>query len=67
MDFKTGFWHIADQANVPIVLLYKDSQKKRLLILGHVFTGKSKEADLIKIRDIYREAPGMKSPWEIAK
>ena len=53
---KTGFWHIADKANVPIVLLYKDAQKKQLLILDHMFTGKSKEDDLIKIRDIYREA-----------
>ncbi|MDA3896495.1 MAG: 1-acyl-sn-glycerol-3-phosphate acyltransferase [Desulfobacteraceae bacterium] len=53
---KTGFWHIADQAKVPIVFLYKDGQKKQLLILGHMFTGTSKEDDLIKIRDIYREA-----------
>jgi len=53
---KTGFWHIADQAKVPIVFLYKDGQKKQLLILGHMFTGKSKNDDLIKIRDIYRNA-----------
>lgn len=53
---KTGFWHIADQAKVPIVFLYKDGQKKQLLILGHMFTGNSKEDDLIQIRDIYREA-----------
>jgi len=53
---KTGFWHIADQANVPIVLLYKDGQKKQLLILGHMFTGKNKNDDLVKIRDIYRQA-----------
>ena len=47
-NIKTGFWHIADQAKVPIVFLYKDGQKKQLLILGHMFTGKSKEDDLIK-------------------
>ena len=53
---KTGFWHIADKANVTIVLLYKDASKKQLRILGHMFTGKSKIDDLIKIRDIYRAA-----------
>lgn len=55
-QIKTGFWHIADIAKVPIVFLYKDAQKKQLLILGHMFTGKSKNDDLIKIRDIYRNA-----------
>jgi len=60
---KTGFWHIADQANVPIVLLYKDGQKKQLLILGHMVAGKSKKDDLIKIRDIYRNA-GYEIPLE---
>ncbi len=53
---KTGFWHIADKATVPIVFLYKDDQKKQLSILGHMLTGESKNDDLIKIRDIYRDA-----------
>jgi 1-acyl-sn-glycerol-3-phosphate acyltransferase len=53
---KTGFWHIADKANVAIVFLYKDAPQKRLRILGSMFTGKSKVDDLIKIRDIYRRA-----------
>ena len=53
---KTGFWHIADKANVPIVLLYKDASQKRLRILGKIVTGASKKDDLIKIRDIFRAA-----------
>ncbi|MEZ4578934.1 MAG: 1-acyl-sn-glycerol-3-phosphate acyltransferase [Desulfobacterales bacterium] len=53
---KTGFWHIADKANVPIVLLYKDASRKRLRILGKIVTGKSKNEDLIKIRNIFRAA-----------
>ena len=60
---KTGFWHIASKANVPIVLLYKDTPKKQLLILDHLFTGTSKIDDLIKIRDIYRNA-GYEIPLE---
>lgn len=55
-QIKTGFWHIADKAKVPIVLLYKDSSKKQLRILGNLHTGTSKKEDLIKIRDIYRNA-----------
>ena len=61
---KTGFWHIADKANVPLVLLYKNSQIKRLQILGHMYPGKSKENDLIKIRDIFRRS-GYEIPLEI--
>ncbi len=53
---KTGFWHIADKADVPIVLLYKDASQKRLRILGHLFAGEFKHDDLVKIRDIFRAA-----------
>jgi len=59
---KTGFWHIADKANVPIVLLYKDDASKRLRILGSFHTSESKSDDLIRIRDIYRDA-GYKMPF----
>ncbi|MEZ4565751.1 MAG: hypothetical protein R2860_01880 [Desulfobacterales bacterium] len=52
---KTGFC-ITDKANVPIVLLYKDASRKRLRILGKIVTGKSKNEDLIKIRNIFRAA-----------
>ena len=61
---KTGFWHIAEKANVPIVLLYKDSQLKQLNILGHMYPGKSKKDDLIKIRDIFRSS-GYEIPLDL--
>ena len=60
---KTGFWHIAEKANIPIVFLYKNAQKKQLLILGHMHVGQSKDDDLITIRDIYRNA-GYEIPLE---
>jgi len=60
---KTGFWHIARKANVPIVFLYKDVCTKQVRILGHLFTGTSKIDDLIKIRDVYRNA-GYEIPLE---
>ncbi|RJP89869.1 MAG: acyl-phosphate glycerol 3-phosphate acyltransferase [Desulfobacteraceae bacterium] len=60
---KTGFWHIASKANVPIVFLYKDARTKRVRILGHLFTGPSKNDDLIKIIDVYRDA-GYEIPLE---
>jgi len=55
-SIKTGFWHIANQANVPIVLLYKNETVKQFMILGHIYPGESKVDDLLKIRGIYRSA-----------
>ena len=53
---KTGFWHIASQANVPIVLLYKNESIRQFMILDHIYPGESKIDDLLKIRTIYRNA-----------
>ena len=53
---KTGFWHIARGANVPIICWYLDNRVKRTRWLGKIHPGESLKADLLKIRDIYHEA-----------
>jgi 1-acyl-sn-glycerol-3-phosphate acyltransferase len=53
---KTGFWHIAKGANVPIICWYLDNREKRTRWIGKIHPGESLEADLIKIRDIYANA-----------
>jgi len=53
---KTGFWHIAKGANVPIICWYLDNQQKRTRWIGKIHPGDSLEADLLKIKAIYEQA-----------
>jgi 1-acyl-sn-glycerol-3-phosphate acyltransferase len=53
---KTGFWHIAKEANVSILLWYLDNNSKTTRWLGEVVPGDDKVADILKIREIYASA-----------
>jgi 1-acyl-sn-glycerol-3-phosphate acyltransferase len=53
---KTGFWHIAKGANVPIICWYLDNRQKRTRWIGKIYPGESLEADLFKIKEIYEGA-----------
>jgi 1-acyl-sn-glycerol-3-phosphate acyltransferase len=55
-SIKTGFWHIAKGANVPILCWYLDNTQKRSKWVGIVVPGESLEADLIRIKDLYKTA-----------
>ncbi|WP_141735108.1 1-acyl-sn-glycerol-3-phosphate acyltransferase [Oligoflexus tunisiensis] len=63
---KTGFWHIAKEAKVPIVCWYLDNQNKRTIWAGQLIPGDSLEADLEAIRVMYQKVgfmiPGMDAP-----
>lgn len=50
---KTGFWHIAKAAGVPIVLMYANSQTKQGGILGKLTPGDDIHADLADIKQRY--------------
>ena len=54
-EWKTGFYHVAEKAGVPIVLGYCD-YKNKIAGIGEVFktTGKVEE-DIEKIKDFYRK------------
>jgi hypothetical protein len=61
---KTGFWHIAKEAKVPIVGWYLDNENKRTVWVGQLIPGDSLEADLETIRKFYEKVgykiPGLK-------
>lgn len=52
---KTGFWHIAKQANASIICWYFDRENKRCLCLGKIHPGESLDKDLELIQALYDE------------
>ncbi len=57
--WKTGFYHIAQIANVPVVLAYCDYEKK-MAGIGKVIRldGKTKEEVLLEIQEFYKDIKG---------
>jgi len=56
--WKSGFWHIARQAGVPILPGYFDYPRK-VIGLGPLFVpGDDKDADIVKLRAFYRPYKG---------
>ena len=53
---RTGFWHIAQGAKVPIVCWYLDPINKRTRWVGRLETSESLEHDLQVIRQLYADA-----------
>lgn len=55
---RTGFWHIAAAANVPIVLMYANAKTKQGGILGKIQPNNLDE-DLKTIQKLYKEKVGL--------
>ncbi|OTG71620.1 acyltransferase [Acinetobacter sp. ANC 4169] len=55
---RTGFWHIAKAANVPIVLMYANSQTKQGGILGKIYPTEINH-DLALLKQLYKEKVGL--------
>lgn len=55
---KTGFYFIAKQANVPIVMVGLDFKHKTLIVSPPFFTTIDKEQDLEKVLNFYRKIEG---------
>ena len=53
--WKRGFWEIAHQAGVPIVPAYLDFSKKEIGLFDTVWPSDDYEADVQKIRSLYRK------------
>jgi 1-acyl-sn-glycerol-3-phosphate acyltransferase len=51
-EWKSGFWHIAHKAGVPIVLAYADYQKKEAG-LGVIIEPHDFESDMHKVMEFY--------------
>jgi len=58
--WKTGFYHIAHGAGVPILMGFLDYQNKRGGIKGTFTTSGDIDADMAKIKAIYAEISGKK-------
>ena len=55
---RTGFWHIAKAANVPIVLMYANSKTKQGGIFGKIYPT-DLDHDLALIKALYKEHVGL--------
>lgn len=53
--WKRGFWEIARQAGVPIVPAYIDFDKKEVGLFDTMIPSDDYEADVVKIRRLYRK------------
>ena len=56
--WKTGFWFIAQQAGVPILLAYMDYQKKEAGIGPVLVTSGDVQADLARVKAFYADVRG---------
>lgn len=54
-EWKTGFYHIAKKAGVPICLSYVDYKKKESGLLGVVYPSDNMEADMKTIMKMYQQ------------
>ncbi len=59
-NWKTGFYYIAQKANVPIVLGFADFERK-IAGIGPVIYPTDFESDMIKIMDFYRGVKGCRA------
>ncbi len=57
-NWKSGFWHIAKAANVPMILAILDYKDRTLRLGGPMMTGSDYASDLKLIVDQYRSAEG---------
>lgn len=57
-NWKTGFWHIAKEAHVPLVPVSFDYPNKKIVWSEPFFAGDSKEEDIEKIKAIFRQYKG---------
>jgi 1-acyl-sn-glycerol-3-phosphate acyltransferase len=57
-QWKTGFYYIAKQAKVPIVLVSFDYGKKQVKISEPVFTTDNKETDFKRYKEFYKGVVG---------
>jgi len=57
-EWKTGFYYIAKEAKVPIVMVAFDYGKKQVKISGPVFPTDDKESDFKRYKDFFKGVVG---------
>jgi 1-acyl-sn-glycerol-3-phosphate acyltransferase len=59
-EWKTGFYHIASQSGVPVVMAAIDAEQKSLRVLGHVEPSGDVDTDLPQIKKMYINIKGIR-------
>lgn len=62
---KTGFYHIAKSANIPIILVGFDYKKREVIIDKPLFVGDNEEEDLKKIIAFFSTVEGAKKALDM--
>ncbi|HLV43172.1 MAG TPA: 1-acyl-sn-glycerol-3-phosphate acyltransferase [Brumimicrobium sp.] len=62
---KTGFYHMAKNANVPIVLIGFDYKNKRVIIGETIYPSASEENDFKKIISFFSSIEGAKPQYDL--
>lgn len=55
---KTGFWHIAKEANVPLVPVSFDYATKTVFWNAPIYVSENKDSDIEALKSIYRQYKG---------
>ena len=53
--WKTGFYHIAQRANIPIVIMYMDYKKKEVGYFNILYPSGDLQKDMAIIQDYYKD------------
>jgi 1-acyl-sn-glycerol-3-phosphate acyltransferase len=59
-EWKSGFYHIARQAQVPILLAAIDAENKTLRMLGEFKPGDDLDSDMQSIQAAYKGLKGIR-------
>ncbi|MBX2845792.1 MAG: 1-acyl-sn-glycerol-3-phosphate acyltransferase [Saprospiraceae bacterium] len=57
-DWKTGFWHIAKKANIPLLPVTFNYVKKEVEFLDLFHLTDDKDSDIERLKSLYRDIPG---------
>lgn len=60
---KTGFYHIALKANVPVMLIGFDYPGKAIVVSGPIYLQNDFQKDMKVIYDFYLTIPGKRKSW----
>ena len=57
-NWKTGFWHIAKEANIPLIPASFDYATKQIIWFDPIQLSEDKEADIERLKDLFRNSKG---------
>ncbi len=61
--WRSGFYHIALAADVPVALAFIDYEHKAIGVVEHIRLSGEVDADMARIRDAYADCRGLRPEW----